>query len=559
MEKRYSRVFAACLALGLAACGAEGSSSGTASKAAGGTGSAAESTSGGADAKENAAPVEETIGDFDLDPVITEFKAPEDFSFETEAESAELGGSAAVMTSDFAGDYTGDGFVAMPVKGDTLQVTAEIPAKGKYDVVIRAAVDSKGIYNYFTVDGEDEKVFKGESDKFDDLVVENVLLEEGTHTVGINATGSHIFVDSIRIVPSAADDPARYAVTAELSNPNASDNAKRLYSFLRSTYGKYIISGQYSGNNEGKESREFKEIAKHTGKTPVILGLDVGGLGLSSIEKGTGGGDMVPIQAMDWYNNENGIVTFCWHWIAPGKYLEANGQPWWRGFYTDSVSIDLAKIMNGQDQEGYDLLVAELDNMAEQLKPLAEADVPILWRPLHEAAGDPRYPNNQWFWWGAGGKDAYLKLWDLMYDKFTNEYGLNNLIWVWNGQDPEWYPGDDKVDIIGDDIYPDEHDSSAQKEHYDRMASCSPTGSKIIAETENGAIIDPDKAFNDAARWAYFGTWNGEFCIKDMQLSDQYTTFEMWEKVYTSDRVLTLDEMPDLKAWPMDIDAFLAG
>jgi mannan endo-1,4-beta-mannosidase len=268
---------------------------------------------------------------------------------------------------------------------------------------------------------------------------------------------------------------------------------------------------------------------------------------------------MVPLQAIDWYTNENGIVSLCWHWLAPDDYLEANGAAWWKGFYTDSVSFDLAKAMNGEDPDGYDAIVADLDNMAQQLKTIADADVPILWRPLHEAAGDPAYPSNQWFWWGAGGKDAYLKLWKLMYDKFTNEYELNNLIWVWNGQNPDWYPGDEYCDIIGYDCYPDEQDSSSQKDYYDLMKTCSPTSSKIIAMTENGALFDPDAAFNDGSRWAWFSTWNGEFTLKDMQLSDQYTTFDMWEKIYSSERVLTLDELPDLKCYPLDTEAFLSS
>ena len=86
-----------------------------------------------------------------------------------------------------------------------------------------------------------------------------------------------------------------------------------------------------------------------------------------------------------------------------------------------------------------------------------------------------------------------------------------------------------------------------------------PSKSKIIAETENGAMFDPDAAFNDGSRWAWFSTWNGEFTLKDRQLSDQYTTYEMWDKIYNSERVLTLDELPDLKSYPLDTEAFLAA
>lgn len=545
-------MLAGCMALSMTAvavgCASDGSDS-----------VSSNASSGDSSSKAEAEPVVESIGNLDLSDVTTEYDVPEDFSFESEAEKGTLSGNAATYDKAFLGDFSGDGFVGIDGEGDEVDFEVEIPAKGSYNIILTMAGDSEGLSNLITVDGSVASAFKSTSTKFAETTAENVLIDEGTHTVGIKGDKGHIFIDSIKIVPAPAIDLSQYDVTKELCNPNASDRTKRLYNFLTDVYGKYVISGQFSGNNDGKDSREFKEIKKNLDKVPVILGLDVGNLGLSATGNGAGGGDMVPIQAIDWYTNENGIVSLCWHWLAPTEYLKANGQPWWRGFYSDSTSFDLAKAMNGEDQAGYDAIVAELDNMAQQLKIIADADVPILWRPLHEAAGDPNYPGNAWFWWGSAGKDAYLKLWQLMYDKFTNEYGLNNLIWVWNGQNPDWYPGDEYCDIIGYDCYPAEHDSSSQKDYYDLMKTCSPTQSKIIAMTENGAIFDPDVCFNDGSRWAWFSTWNGEFTLKDMQLSDQYTTFDMWNKIYNSERVLTQDEMPDLKCYPLDTEAFLAA
>ena len=501
----------------------------------------------------------ETTGGFDLTDFAAEYDVPEDFSLELEAEDGEAVNQTFVMDKTFAGDFSGEGYVTIPEKGDEVIFDIELPAKGSYDIIMRIATDNTGSNNLITVDGNAAAKFVSNETKFAEVKAESVLIEGGSHKLGIRGDTGHIYVDTVKIVPAPAVDLTQYEVAAELCNPNASDNAKRLYSFLKACYGKYTISGQYSGDNEGKDSREFKEINKRTGKTPAILGLDVACLGISTkVDHQAGGGDMVPLQAMDWYNNENGIVTICWHWHAPSKYLEVNGEPWWRGFYTEATSFNLGKAMSGEDKEGYDAIVAELDNMAEQLRPLAEADVPILWRPLHEAAGDPKYPNKAWFWWGASGKKAYLELYKLMYDKFVNEYHLDNLIWVWNAQNKDWYPGDEYVDIVGYDCYPAEQDSSSQKYYYEFLKECSPGGSKIIAETENGSMFDPDAAFNEGTRWSFFATWNGEFAIKDKQLSDQYTTFEMWDKIYGSDRVLTLDELPDLKSWPIDLEAYLA-
>ena len=504
--------------------------------------------------------VTETTGDFDLPEFTAASDVSEDLSLEFEAEKGTLLNEAMIMDKAFAGEFSGDGYVALYEKDDEVTFDIELPAKGSYNVILRLASDNVNSENLITSDGNAIKKFTSGDPKFAEVTAENVLLEGGSHTLGVRAETGHIYVDTLKIVPADPVDLTQYEVTDTLCNPNASDNAKRLYSFLRAVYGKYTISGQYSGDNMGYESREFIEINKRTGKTPAILGLDVMNLGISTkVDHKAGGGDMVPIQAMDWYNNHNGIVTLCWHWHAPAQYLEVNGQPWWRGFYTDSTNFDLGKAMSGEDKEGYDAIVAELDNMAEQLKPFAEADIPILWRPLHEPAGDPRYPNNAWFWWGASGREPYLELYKLMYDKFVNEYHLDNLIWVWNAQNQSWYPGDEYVDIVGYDCYPAERDSSSQKYYYDLLKDCSPTGSKIIAETENGAMFDPDAAFNEGTRWAYFSTWNGEFAIKDSQLSDRYTTFEMWDKIYAGERVLTLEELPDLKSWPIDLEAYLAA
>mgnify|MGYP002624284650 CR=1 FL=1 len=518
--------------------------------------SKAETSSSSSESKAEDTPVVESIGNLDLSDVTTEYDVPEDFSLSFEPEEGTVSGGAAVMDKSFLGEYTGSGFVALPSSGDEVTMQAQFPAKGSYNITMRATGDSTNFKNLLTIDGSAAASFTPEATEFSDITIENVLIEAGEHTIGIKGDDGHVYIDNITITPAPAIDLSQYNVTRELSNPNASDHAKRLYNMLADIYGKYTLSGQYSGDGEGKDSREFKELSKNLGKTPAILGLDVSGVSISNTGSN---GEMELLQAMDWYNNENGIVTFCWHWIAPEPYLNYNGNPWWRGFYTDSTSFDLGKAMSGEDQEGYDLIIEELDNMAQALKTLADEDIPILWRPLHEAAGDPKYPGNAWFWWGAAGKDPYLELWKLMYDKFTNEYELNNLIWVWNAQSPSWYPGDEYVDIIGYDCYPSEHDSSSQKWYYDLMKECSPTHSKIIAETENGAMFDPDAAFNDGSRWAWFSTWNGEFTLKDRQLSDQYTTFEMWDKIYNSERVLTLDELPDLKCYPLNTDDYLAG
>ena len=342
MKSNLKRLLAMTLALtvgaGLFGCGEKGGSNdGNESEAAG--------DESGAEKAE--APVTETIGDFDLSDFTSEYDVPEDFELSLEGEDGEMIGQAFVMDKAFAGEFSGEGYTAIPEQADEVTFEVELPAKGSYDIIMNMATDNKGSMNLITVDGNAAVKFTADEPQFAEVRAESVLIEGGKHTIGVRGDTGHIYLDTLKIVPAPAVDLTQYEVTAELCNPNASDNAKRLYSFLRACYGKYTISGQYSGDNEGKDSREFKEIDKRTGEKPAILGLDVMALGISTkVDHQAGGGDMVPIQAMDWYNNENGIVTLCWHWHAPAQYLEANGQPWWRGFYTDSTSFDLGKAMS---------------------------------------------------------------------------------------------------------------------------------------------------------------------------------------------------------------------
>jgi mannan endo-1,4-beta-mannosidase len=171
------------------------------------------------------------------------------------------------------------------------------------------------------------------------------------------------------------------------------------------------------------------------------------------------------------------------------------------------------------------------------LKKLQAAGVPVLWRPLHEASGG-------WFWWGAKGAGPYLELYKLLFDRLTKVHKLNNLIWVWSGQDSAWYPGDEFVDIIGEDIYAADHVHASEIGRYDAAKSYTKTP-KIITMSENGPLPDPDLMKRDGAWWSWFITWSGY--IED----ESKTTDEVKKRVFNSPLVITLDELPDLKNFPL--------
>lgn len=332
-----------------------------------------------------------------------------------------------------------------------------------------------------------------------------------------------------------------YNVQARLSNPNASNEAKRLMKFLSDQYGEKIISGQTS--NEGHLGKEFSVIKQETdGKIPAILSLDF--IDESASRRSREKGPDVLDHARK-FHELGGIITFMWHWNAPEPYLyDTEENPWWSGFYTEHTNIDLAAIMDGRDPQGYDLLVKEMDEIALLLKELSDEKVPILWRPLHEASGG-------WFWWGDSGPEPFIQLWKLMYDRYVNIHQLDNLIWVWNGQAKDWYPGDDYVDIIGEDIYPEKHDYTSQIDRF--VQAIDYTNERyMIVLSENGILPDPDLLIEDQVMWGYFTTWNGEFVVDEAgEYSEEYTSKEMLRKVYLHESVLTLEDLPDLTTYPL--------
>lgn len=99
------------------------------------------------------------------------------------------------------------------------------------------------------------------------------------------------------------------------------------------------------------------------------------------------------------------------------------------GKFPAMVGLDMmeyfpSRVANGS--EGKSILLSDMDAVAKELQTLRDAKVPILWRPLHEASGG-------WFWWGDCSPDSYCKLYRLMYEKFTKEYELDNLIFAFRG------------------------------------------------------------------------------------------------------------------------------
>ena len=349
-----------------------------------------------------------------------------------------------------------------------------------------------------------------------------------------------IKVSDCHITRVDGPDASVYDIRPILVTEHPHPNSQRLMNYLCDVYGKCILTGQQRGE---ENSKEINTVYDSIGKYPAIKGFDFISYSSSRVKRGEVTDQTE--EAVNWWN-EGGIVTFCWHWNAPKDLVDTlPDKSWNRGFYTYATTFDIEHAMSNPESGDFKLLLDDIDTIAGQLKKLEAEGVPVLFRPLHEAAGG-------WFWWGAKGEKPCLALWKLMFERLTGYHGLSNLIWVWSGLEKSWYPGDDYVDIIGDDVYAGTHIHTSQADRFLKCLSI-PERRKIVTLSENGSIPDPDELLNDNVRWSWFCTWHGIFTYRNINgktaLSEEFTCADVLKKVYEHPFAISRADLPDLRSY----------
>jgi mannan endo-1,4-beta-mannosidase len=451
-----------------------------------------------------------------VDYITLDTLVPAPPSLEYEAEAATLS-SGAVIQKDST--RSGDAYVAQ--NAGNIAFTVNLATEGFYNVYINASSPYGPKTNTVEIDGSTADFTLNNADYASVKIVSTIKLSAGLHTISIKKSWGYINVDYLKL--AMVDPSSRYNINNTFVTPNATAEAHNLYQFLRNNYGKKIISGVMTLNSFD----ETDWLKQHTGKEPAIVGLDFmhSGRGYTWYENET------PVRdARAWWN-KNGIPVFVWHWRDPSRLTEE--------FYTNKTNFDVSKINDPASTE-YMAMLKDIDYVSHWLKQLQSQNIPVIWRPLHEAAGG-------WFWWGAKGAQPCKKLYQVMYDRMVNYHKLKNLIWVWTNEpkaatpDADWYPGDNYVDIVGVDIYKT-GDHNSQSILFNNLNDLY-GGKKIVTVSECGSIPDVDNLVKDAAAWSWFMPWYGDFTRNSTNNS-----LDLWKKMFASEYVITLDEMPSLKS-----------
>ena len=200
-----------------------------------------------------------------------------------------------------------------------------------------STIDHKKI-QYLNVNGTNQgEVNFSKSLEWKEIPAGIVKLDKGSNNIEFESYWGYTFFKYLVVKP-ADEKITNLKVEKTLVNPNATNEAKSLMSFLVDIYGKNILSGQQelcgSHNYEGAY-KEFTYIKELTGEMPAVRGFDF----MNYRAGGLGWDDECAERVIDWYNEKGGIPTVCWHWFSPGDI----GKTGDGSFYIDIQVLALVK------------------------------------------------------------------------------------------------------------------------------------------------------------------------------------------------------------------------
>lgn len=479
--------------------------------------------------------------------------------FVIESENVELSSELQVTTQIYGEEkpgYSGEGFVWMQNSG-TLTFEVNVPETGMYTISTRymQELSTDGRLQYLAVNGITEGSYMlPYTTVWSDYNFGIFKLTEGSNTIQIIAGWGFAYFDTFTVDYADLDN---LDVEPVLSDSQATPETQILMNYLTEVYGNNIISGQqeiYGGGNDGDMELEFEWIYDLTGKYPAIRGFD-----FMNYNPLYGWEDGTTARIIDWVNNRGGIATASWHITVPKdftSYEPGEAVEWTNTTYKPSeTNFNTANAVIPGTKE-YQYVMMTIEDLAQQLLLLQDNNIPVIFRPYHEAEGNGgENGEGAWFWWASSGAEVYKQLWELLYTELTQTYGLHNLIWTYNSYvyntSPVWYPGGQMVDIVGYDKYNtiyNRHDGLSGVPNEDAITSIFyqlvdlTNGEKMVAMTENDTIPNVKNLTEEKAGWLYFCPWYGEYLM-----SSAYNYPETLIELYQSDYVITLDELPDLK------------
>lgn len=519
--------------------------------------------------------------------------------------------------------YSGEGFTY--ITGGPVSFKLTVPEDGMYRVNVRGIqiLDEGGRVETIAINGVEYSKTVPYYREWTDIDFGTIRLKAGENEISFLNKYGYLAIDTVTV--TEAEFPDVTTASGVPCDPKATNEAKALMKYLHSVYGKNTLSGQQEIYGNGHEvqtdirydaekdicvdgdgveytidrdsadtdengnkfywhcsgadgkaytystqnrnyvyqnyEQEFDYIYDLTGAYPAIRGFD-----FMNYNPLYGWDDGTTQRVIEWVNERGGIATACWHINIPtdfDNYTPGEAVDWNMATYKVNHQFKIANAVKEGTKENEYLNLA-IEDLAEQFAVLQQNNVPILFRPFHEAEGNPSTTSDPidgsgaWFWWAQDGAKDYKELWKYLYTQLTEKYDLHNIIWeqnlyAWSDASAEWYSGDDYVDIVGWDKYDTQynrHDGLTSGPNEDCNSDVYWSlysyvkGRKMAAIMENSTIPSLANMTVEQTSWLYFCTWydNGQ---DNFISGDNFNNVDSVKKIYQSDLCISLDELPE--------------
>ncbi len=269
--------------------------------------------------------------------------------------------------------------------------------------------------------------------------------------------------------------------------PNYVYTKDELISVINTVYNdeSHYMPAQHLPGTAKALSRFLNDAYDASGAYPALVSFDIENM--TTVNEKT----LSIIKQCKEYIEMGGIVSFSYHMENPTGNYPGTEQS--RG---ELGNADVWSELIDETTELNSKFKNILSKAADVLYEFDKEGYPVLWRPLHEHNGD-------WFWWcvkqtvqNQWGYDTtitideedFINLWKYVYNYYTNERGLKNLVWTYSPNVANsstkavtyGYPGTDYCDIVGTDWY------TTSKTNISTMQSCY---SDLITQISKPAAI----------------------------------------------------------------------